>query len=328
MKLQNLLGNDKLKVAFGALDSTKLPHAILIEGFRGSGRKVLANDIAAAAVCENKDSQPCMVCSQCKKAQNGVHPDISFTDASDGKCSVDTIREIKRDAFVIPGEAENKVYIINGADKLSAACQNALLKLLEEPPENVILILLCENSSMLLQTIRSRTTKFVISPLSNNDVLKLLRKNHPEADSNTLVKCAELSGGIYGAAEDILMSDRSEADDNLSDFCRIICESSELAVFEGLKCLEDLSGDEMNALFADMRILIRNAIFKLNGIDDIRPPFIANQITLLSEKKSLNQLCALSDLLADAQQRCGFHASSTAIIGTLAAEIADINANC
>lgn len=324
MKLQNLLGNDKLKTAFSMFNRTNLPHAILIEGNLGSGKKTLAKSIAAAMVCENQNIQPCLTCSQCKKVQNNIHPDVHLTDASDGKCSVDTIRQIKSDAFVIAGEADNKIYIIDGADKLSSACQNALLKLLEEPPENVVFILLCENASMLLQTIRSRTTKFVVLPISNSDVLHLLEKNHPEVSHDKLAECSELSGGIYGVAEGILSGEQNN-NEVLSDFCKTICEDSELALFEGLKIFDELSGEDIACLLRDIRITIRNAMFKLSGIDDFLPPFKSNEISLLSEKKSLEQLNALSNLFAEIQQRCAFHVSSTAMIGTLAAKIAAIN---
>ena len=119
--------------------------------------------LAAAMLCTSDGARPCGVCRDCRKAEKGIHPDIitvaRLTDEK-GKprreIYVDQIRDVAADAVVLPNEAECKVYIIRDADTMNAAAQNALLKVLEEPPRFVSFLLVAASASALLETVRSR----------------------------------------------------------------------------------------------------------------------------------------------------------------------------
>lgn len=141
----------------GFINSKRIPHAIMIEGEDSTNVLALANYIAAAAVCDG-DNPPCDSCSNCHLAQVGSHPDISHISALDGKkfLSVAQIRELRADAFVRAHQASHRVFIIEDANRMNEQAQNALLKVLEEPPKNVIFILLVPSKTMLLDTIISR----------------------------------------------------------------------------------------------------------------------------------------------------------------------------
>jgi DNA polymerase III gamma/tau subunit len=99
-----------------------------------------------------------MTCRHCVKALRGIHPDIAVLDRLPDKREivVDQIRELREDAVVLPNDADMKVYIIHHAECLNASAQNALLKLLEEPPSFVVIILSVTNPAVLLDTVRSR----------------------------------------------------------------------------------------------------------------------------------------------------------------------------
>lgn len=135
-----------------------LLHAYIISGPNGSEKSALVNRMAASIVCSGKGSKPCGLCSDCRKAKAGIHPDIiTIKKAEDKKeILVAQIREMCADAVVLPNDSNNKVYIIENADEMNVQAQNVLLKVLEEPPSFVSFILLAENSGELLETIHSR----------------------------------------------------------------------------------------------------------------------------------------------------------------------------
>ena len=140
-----------------------LSHAYIItappeEGF------LAAMKLAKALVCSAPaGGSPCGVCENCRKAEKGIHPDIlTVTRPADDKgkpkreITVDQIREIVADAVILPNEADRKVYLIRDAGTMNTAAQNALLKILEEPPYFVAFILVADNAGTLLETVRSR----------------------------------------------------------------------------------------------------------------------------------------------------------------------------
>lgn len=152
--------NLKLKSSIeGFISAHRIPHAILIEGENADINASLALYIATAAVCTG-DSAPCEKCHDCHLAQINSHPDITRVAAIDGKkfLSVDQIRELRADAFVKAHSAPHRVFIIEDAHRMNESAQNALLKVLEEPPKNVIFILMVPSKTILLDTIISRCT--------------------------------------------------------------------------------------------------------------------------------------------------------------------------
>ena len=162
MAFDMLVGNEALRARLQSdLCEGRLSHAYLIEGTRGSGRNTLATALAAALACERRaqsDSLPCGQCNACRKVLEGKSPDVIriCRDPKKASIGVDEVRFLRADVYVRPNDLETKVYIIEEADLLTTQAQNALLLTLEEPPSYVLFLLLCENASSLLETIRSR----------------------------------------------------------------------------------------------------------------------------------------------------------------------------
>lgn len=180
-------------------------HAYIFEGERGVGSYEAAQLFAAALVCENKRNAPCGVCSSCLMASADTHPDILYIKPSDGKknISVETIRSVVSDAYTKPYESGRKVYIIAYGDDMNEQAQNAFLKVLEEPPEYAVFVILAENHEALLQTVRSRCVQIRFGPVDNDKLKAWLLKKRPDLSDNSdfYVKYA---GGIAGRAEQIL----------------------------------------------------------------------------------------------------------------------------
>ncbi len=140
----------------GRLAAGTLPHAMILEG---AGAEDAAVRISAACVCTSSLlDKPCTRCAACKKAFARIHPDVHIAQGSGSARSfhVDEIRFIREDAYVRPNEAARKVYLFLHAEDMTESAQNALLKLLEEPPAGACFILCADNAAALLDTVRSR----------------------------------------------------------------------------------------------------------------------------------------------------------------------------
>ncbi len=168
------MNSEIYKSADTLIRNKKLSHAILIDSGSEAEREEFASYLAKAFVCENE--LPCNLCSNCKKISNGIHPDIQVIDPFDrGKKTfiVEWVREIRTDAFILPNEARCKVYILKHSNLMNQNAQNALLKILEEPPSHARFILICDSRAAMLETIMSRVTPFNLgadSSILNDDI--------------------------------------------------------------------------------------------------------------------------------------------------------------
>ena len=136
-------------------DDSRLSHAYIAGG--GDAERLTAVAICGAA----EGTKPCMSCEHCRKLSGGIHPDVIYVGRLQKKREilVEQIREIKRDVILLPNEAERKVYVVNAADTMNISAQNAFLQMLEEPPSYAVFILVTENPTALLPTIRSRCVR-------------------------------------------------------------------------------------------------------------------------------------------------------------------------
>lgn len=144
-------------------ETNKLSHAYLIASDSEQERESMAAELAQKLVCESEDRLPCGLCRHCRKARAGLHPDIVYIERDrddEGKLkremTVGKMREMQADAWIRPNEAARKVYIVRDAQTMNVNAQNAILKLLEEPPGGACFILCADNAAALLPTVRSR----------------------------------------------------------------------------------------------------------------------------------------------------------------------------
>lgn len=154
-----------------AVNNGNFPHGVLIECEDEELSLRLAKLTANALLCTG-ENKPCGVCSACRKAMGNNHPDIYETDGRTKKSdafTVDSVREIRGNAFIVPNEANAKVYILKNGQNMNEQAQNAILKILEEPPSYVYFIILTTQKSKMLETVLSRVSVYSLA-VSNQSI--------------------------------------------------------------------------------------------------------------------------------------------------------------
>jgi DNA polymerase III subunit delta' len=258
-------------------------HATIIAGGQEQ-RKEKALQIAMTLVCSAPEAQrPCGQCRDCRKAKEGIHPDIipveRFMAEKDigGMVKVDPVRALRNDAFISPNEARSKVYIIDNAHTMNDSAQNALLKTLEEGPPYAAFLLLTESAGALLETIRSR--------------------------------CALIHTGEAEAGE---------LDEGARRFARCIAEGDELSQCEFLAQMECSSPDKkaMENFFSSLARLLDDAV-----VGSVKNQFIAEESRLLAGKKSRAELLRLGEVARKAGGMSQFNVTAGNQLGWLGTQV-------
>ena len=205
------------------VDAGRFPHALIIEGEQGLGKKTLAHRLAAALVCRS-DEKPCMQCTQCRKAMQNIHPDIIEHGAKGGanSFSIQTVRQVISDAYIQPNEAECKVYILADADCMSIPAQNAFLKIMEEPPSYAIFILTASNKSAMLPTVLSRSVVVSLEGVDINEGVGYITNTLDNPDREKVKAILEACNGNIGKALDALQEGKTG---ELTQTCNKICSA-------------------------------------------------------------------------------------------------------
>jgi DNA polymerase-3 subunit delta' len=158
------------------IQAGQIPNALLFSGEKSTGKREQAFEFAKTCNCLAATQRPCNHCVPCKKILSGMHPDILQVSLSENKkmISISQIREMGLLLTAKPNEARSRMVLINDADKMNVQAQNALLKVLEEPPDNTFFILIATQTSPLLPTIISRCRRFRFFPPSCHEIQTIL----------------------------------------------------------------------------------------------------------------------------------------------------------
>lgn len=238
-----LVANRKaMAVLAGLSTGGRMPHALLLEGPEGCGKKTLAALVAQLWLC-TAEQKPCGVCPHCSKVEKGIHPDVRVYSVPDGKREfpVELVRALRQDAYIKPNEGQYKVYLLDQAHRMNTAAQNALLKIIEEPPAQVRFVLLCENRSLMLETIRSRVTCIALELPDAEQCVQALGRLAPDASDAERQAAAAGADGNIGQALALLGSAKPSkaAADTRSLMEALICG-------ERYRCIQILAGYEKN----------------------------------------------------------------------------------
>ena len=257
MTFSRILGHDRQKdILRRAIDSGRLAHAYLFEGPEGVGKRLMALALARAVICKNNAG--CGVCPACRKVDHNNHPDLHLLEPDGTTIKIEQVRNIQKELSFRPLEAPMKICLIDGADRMNQAAANSLLKTLEEPRGDALLILLSARPESLLSTIRSRCQRLPFTRLPQ-DTLKGVLIEQLGVDEIQGHILAALSEGSFkkalGKDRDLYLKQRLEILKTLTAFSpRSVLPIFDLA--QGLAEDKDRLPDILDILQAFYRDLL------------------------------------------------------------------------
>jgi len=313
MAFEKLLGNRRLKQNLAeSLAKKRISHFYLISGPEGSGKHTLASLLAAAILCSGADA-PCGNCPACRKLRSGNHPDFITVDDPEHKTTaVKIVRQMRDDMFIRPNEADYKIYLF--PQELGIEGQNALLKILEEPPSYGVFILLTDNPEKLLPTVRSRCTELALQALEPEVLREALSLEFPEAAKEDIAAAILRSGGFLGQARNLLTEE--EEHPQTEGFVRGYGGRDALALAQGLVPMEKWKRDQLIPVLEEWLILLENALASRSGL-----PAISARERYLSTQRSSMELMAAIRSIKKALEYAQGNVSPGAICGWLRWEL-------
>ncbi len=286
-----------------AFERGRVPSALLFSGPEGVGKKLLALEFARGLLCRSNEPFGCNNCKSCKVVNDfieavrkgetedfeyrpsegtkkdlafliGEHPDLALVVPDGKQIKIDQIREVKEFVLLKPS-GKRKVVVVDEAEKMNPQAQNALLKILEEPPEYTVFVLITSSEGKLLPTVVSRCQRLEFKPLSSSEIEKILRNLNLTLSEST-VKLIEKTGTlkILRAFSDDILSDFFELAEKIplkkfSDIVRVaeLFEKADMSVRE---ILVDLLEDILFLKSSEGLISVSKLEMALNLLTELR----------------------------------------------------------
>ena len=312
MGFEALLGNERLKENLSrSISRGRISHFYLISGPAGSGKRTLARLLAAAILCKSS-SKPCSNCSACRRVLGAGHPDfITIDDPEKKTVTVDLIRQARADIYIQPNEADHKIYLFPRAQDMGIPGQNALLKVLEEPPKYGVFILLTDNPEKLLPTVRSRCTELTMTALPEPVLKDALRQRFPQMGLDAIAAAVGRSGGFLGQAMEIL-EEGSDLPPQTTQFLAAYAARNTYGLMETLVPMEKMKRDQLIPLLRQWVSCLEGALVYRSGM-----PVVTPNAKELSVGRSAQELMRSISQLQKAIEYAQGNVSPAAICGWL-----------
>lgn len=289
-ELDLLIGNEQAKdYIFDCAENGRMPHALILEGAKGSGKSTFARLIAALHGCESDGgNRPCMTCAKCRKILEDNEADVIRIGPEEDRktIGVEAVRGIRETVYTVPNDLDMKFYVIDDASVMTVQAQNALLKTLEEPPEFVYFLLLATSAASLLPTVRSRAPSLRMQIFTDEELGKImigtdkkaaeLAKNDPE-EFGRLIRAA---GGCIGEAKRIIggknAGDKSAAVSEKAMKCVTSLACGSKAEFYSDLVTMQLKRDELAEVTRLISLAFRDIAAVRRGCGKVRPLFFTD----------------------------------------------------
>ena len=331
MELSPLAGNRALKTQLSQQEEGRgLSHAYILSGPAGSGKHTLARLLCGAMLCTaSVERRPCGRCGPCKKVLSGIHPDVAvISGPAQGKpITVDQVRQLRADAYIRPNEGERKVYLLEGADRMNASAQNAMLKLLEEGPAYAAFLLLTDNAAALLPTVRSRCEHLPLSPVTRREAELWLDEHYPDQPQAARQAAADRCEGLLGRAAAELEGQAAgdtQALDGALELVRRLAGGDELALLEHCVALEKWDREQLRALLDEGVLLLRDALVCSAGTLRESDPRRREAAERAARALSPRQLTQAVGVLERLRAACGSNVGAGHLAGWLGAALSTL----
>ena len=296
-------GNDDVKSLFAAcIKEKKLSHAYMLVGPDGCGKKTLAVAIAAELARRDGSGEELVA-----KIAGGHSPDVLTIPTEEKRIGIDTVRSFVSTVYLTPNELDFKMYIFDEADRLTPQAQNALLKIIEEPPKNVYIFLLCSNPGSLLGTVRSRVISVNMQTFDGEEMRAYLAKSGEiaEADEARMEFAVKVSGGALGAVKELLSPESIEydayrkADELVSSLSK---KNRSVSYFDFIASLTSFadSGEKLSALLKYLTAIYRDILSAQNSeelpLDLLDDDTAVHYSAVFSVRTALSALTTLTEI--------------------------------
>ena len=301
-ELNEILGNERIKEHFiTAVRHKKISHAYIMEGDKGSGKKMLAEAFAKILQCEGRETtglvESCGKCESCIQMEHHDHPDVIWVShEKPNVISVGEIREqIVNTVEIMPYKGPYKIYIVDEAEKMNAAAQNAILKTIEEPPEYGIVILMTSNISALLPTIQSRCLTMEFRPLSTAVVESYVKEHCQVPDYQARASAAFAQGNLGKAMRYAKSEDFIERKDHIISLLRHV---EQMDLSEMLAVIKDLGTrkDEVRD-YIDLMVLWYRDVLLFKATKDINQLLFQDEASYISREASHRSYEKIEEIL-------------------------------
>lgn len=328
MPFRTIVGHRRLlSLLSRAVSRDTLPPALLMEGPAGVGKRRAAVAIAEALNCLKPQGagsgssqsesgsdfarEACGECPACRRIQRGVHPDVIVIEPGDmGSIKIEQVRDVIARSEFRPFEGRRRVVIVDDADALVPAAQNALLKTLEEPPSASMFVLVSSIPDALLPTVRSRCSRLRFGPLSPAEVTEVLRRDHGYSEQDARAVAVDAEGSVRRAleAESADLVDAREGAERLLEYtARAGDPSRRLDAARDVTAKKSSSAGEREQLAACLRVLgslLRDVSIlgaggdrSLIGNSDLEPQ-LASLARSFDSRRSASAYAAVDEALA------------------------------
>lgn len=267
-----------------AVTENKVSHAYILNGERGSGKKMLASLFATTLLCEKQGPDPCNECHSCRQAESENHPDIiRVTHEKPNTISVEDIRrQVNEDIQIRPYQGPYKIYIIAGADLMTVQAQNALLKTIEEPPAYAVIFLLTENAEALLPTITSRCVMLKLRNIRDTLIRKYLMETMHVPDYKADM-CTAFAQGNMGRA--IMLASSDHFNEIREEAVQLLKYINEMDISEITKAIRKINTYKLEINdYLDIIMIWYRDVLLYKATKDMDKVVFKDQITYIQER--------------------------------------------
>ena len=298
-----------------------LPHALLLHGERGCGKKTLAKWFSMLVLCEDPDHAPCGCCKNCRLILENAHPDVMTAEHSGKRMgfSVETVRTVRHEAGILPNNGDMRIFLFPDADGMSIQAQNALLKSVEEPPAHACFVFTAETIGSLLPTLLSRMTAKAVFPVTESECIEALTRLSYSADE--IQSAVSRFGGNIGKCIGYLGDDmQRQAAETAAELTAALAEGNEYAL---LRLLTSAASDKerlqrtlelFDMQIRDAAVYSLDGEFHRLGCDRSASEALAGRI---SPQRAIRLHSAVAEAFADLESNVGAALTVTALCAAL-----------